>query len=45
MVQTRDHLLVNVWNYSTEIETRTIDTHIRRLSEKTWLRSRLDRNH
>lgn len=33
-VQTRDHLLVTVWNYSTEIETRTVDTHIRRLREK-----------
>lgn len=33
-VQTRDHLLVNVWNYSTDIETRTIDTHVRRLREK-----------
>lgn len=33
-VQTREHLLVNVWNYETEIETRTVDTHIRRLREK-----------
>lgn len=33
-VQTREHLLINVWNYSTEIETRTIDTHVRRLREK-----------
>jgi two-component system, OmpR family, phosphate regulon response regulator PhoB len=33
-VQARDHLLLNVWNYATEIETRTIDTHIRRLREK-----------
>lgn len=33
-VQTREHLLINVWNYSTEIETRTVDTHIRRLREK-----------
>ena len=33
-VQTRVHLLLNVWNYSTEIETRTVDTHIRRLREK-----------
>lgn len=33
-VQTREHLLLNVWNYSTEIETRTVDTHIRRLREK-----------
>jgi two-component system phosphate regulon response regulator PhoB len=33
-VQTREHLLVNVWNYSAEIETRTVDTHVRRLREK-----------
>ncbi|MGH8017709.1 MAG: winged helix-turn-helix domain-containing protein, partial [Opitutaceae bacterium] len=33
-VQARDHLLLNVWNYETEIETRTVDTHIRRLREK-----------
>jgi two-component system phosphate regulon response regulator PhoB len=26
--------LINVWNYETEIETRTVDTHIRRLREK-----------
>ncbi len=33
-VQSRENLLVNVWNYDTETETRTIDTHIRRLREK-----------
>ena len=33
-VQSREHLLLNVWNYETEIETRTVDTHIRRLREK-----------
>lgn len=33
-VHTREHLLINVWNYETEIETRTVDTHIRRLREK-----------
>ncbi len=33
-VQTREHLLINVWNYETEIETRTVNTHIRRLREK-----------
>ena len=33
-VQTRDHLLVNVWHYDTDIETRTVDTHVRRLREK-----------
>lgn len=33
-VQSRENLLVNVWNYETNTETRTIDTHIRRLREK-----------
>ncbi|MEC8333272.1 MAG: response regulator transcription factor [Verrucomicrobiota bacterium] len=33
-VQSREHLLTNVWGYDTNIETRTIDTHIRRLREK-----------
>ena len=33
-VQTREHLLVEVWNYQTEIETRTVDTFMRRLREK-----------
>ena len=33
-VQPRDQLLLNVWKYETEIETRTVDTHIRRLREK-----------
>ncbi len=36
-VQTREHLLINVWNYDTEIETRTVDTHVRRLREKLGL--------
>lgn len=33
-VQSRENLLVNVWNYESDIETRTVDTHIRRLREK-----------
>jgi len=33
-VQSREHLLVNVWHYDTEIETRTVDTHVRRVREK-----------
>lgn len=33
-VQSREHLLVNVWHYDTDIETRTVDTHIRRVREK-----------
>jgi len=40
-VQTRENLLVNVWNYDTDTETRTIDTHIRRLREKLGERSEL----
>ena len=33
-VQSREHLLVNVWKYDTDIETRTVDTHVRRVREK-----------
>ena len=33
-VQTRDQLLQEVWGYSAEITTRTVDTHIKRLREK-----------
>ena len=33
-VQTRDKLLENVWGYDAEVDTRTIDTHMRRLREK-----------
>jgi len=33
-VQSRDNLLVNVWHYDTDIETRTVDTHVRRVREK-----------
>ena len=33
-VQSREHLLINVWNYDTDIETRTVDTHVRRVREK-----------
>lgn len=40
-VQTRENLLVNVWNYDTDTETRTIDTHIRRLREKLGSRAEL----
>jgi two-component system phosphate regulon response regulator PhoB len=40
-VQSRDNLLVNVWNYDTETETRTIDTHVRRLREKLGSQSHL----
>ena len=33
-VQSRDQLLSDVWGYSTEVTTRTVDTHIKRLREK-----------
>lgn len=33
-VQSREHLLLTVWRYETGIETRTVDTHVRRLREK-----------
>ena len=33
-IQSREHLLVNVWKYDTDIETRTVDTHVRRVREK-----------
>ena len=33
-VQSRDQLLQDVWGYETAIDTRTVDTHIRRLREK-----------
>ncbi len=33
-VQTRERLLSDVWNMDTNIDTRTIDTHIKRLREK-----------
>lgn len=33
-VQSRDQLLRDVWNYDSLIDTRTVDTHMRRLREK-----------
>jgi DNA-binding response OmpR family regulator len=30
----RDQLLLRVWGYSTEIRTRTLDVHVRRLRKK-----------
>ena len=33
-VQTRDRLLQDVWGYDNPIESRTVDTHMRRLREK-----------
>jgi two-component system phosphate regulon response regulator PhoB len=36
-VQSRDQLLRDVWEYNTLIDTRTVDTHMRRLREKLGL--------
>ena len=33
-VQTRGHLLTDVWGYAEDIDSRTVDTHIRRLRRK-----------
>ena len=33
-VQSRDRLLTDVWGYKEDIDTRTVDTHMRRLREK-----------
>jgi two-component system phosphate regulon response regulator PhoB len=39
-VQSRDQLLQDVWNYDNVIDTRTVDTHMRRLREKLGRASR-----
>lgn len=33
-VQTRDNLLQKVWGYDSDVTTRTVDTHIKRLRSK-----------
>ena len=33
-VQSREQLLQDVWHYDSIIDTRTVDTHMRRLREK-----------
>ena len=33
-VQTRDALLDDVWGYNSEVTTRTVDTHVKRLRSK-----------
>ncbi len=33
-VQTRDRLLADVWGYSPDVTTRTVDTHVKRLRHK-----------
>ncbi|MBM3845402.1 MAG: response regulator transcription factor [Verrucomicrobia bacterium] len=39
-VQSRDQLLQDVWEYDSMIDTRTVDTHMRRLREKLGPASR-----
>jgi len=39
-VQSRDQLLRDVWEYDSLIDTRTVDTHMRRLREKLGVASR-----
>jgi DNA-binding response OmpR family regulator len=39
-VQSRDTLLRDVWGYESLIDTRTVDTHMRRLREKLGLASK-----
>jgi two-component system, OmpR family, phosphate regulon response regulator PhoB len=38
-VQSRDALLERVWGYTSGVETRTVDTHVKRLREKLGLAS------
>jgi two-component system phosphate regulon response regulator PhoB len=33
-IQTRSRLLSDVWGYSEEVDSRTVDTHVRRLRRK-----------
>ena len=33
-VQTREQLLSDVWNYADNVDSRTVDTHVRRLRKK-----------
>ena len=40
-VQSRDKLLQDVWEYDNLIDTRTVDTHVRRLREKLGPAARL----
>lgn len=40
-IQSRENLLINVWNYDTDIESRTVDTHIRRLRDKLGDQARI----
>src|SRR5690606_13630005 len=39
-VQTRERLLQDVWGYDNPIDSRTVDTHMRRLREKIGVAAR-----
>jgi two-component system phosphate regulon response regulator PhoB len=39
-VQSREQLLQDVWEYNTLVDSRTVDTHMRRLREKLGLASK-----
>ena len=43
-VQARDRLLNEVWGYESAIDTRTVDTHVRRLREKLGKAASVDRD-
>src|SRR5205807_4309052 len=34
LVQSRERLLRDVWEYERDVDTRTVDTHVRRLRDK-----------
>ena len=40
-IQSREDLLQEVWGYSSSVDTRTVDTHVRRLREKLGAHSHL----
>jgi two-component system phosphate regulon response regulator PhoB len=40
-IQSRDTLLSEVWGYQANLDTRTVDTHVRRLREKLGRAGRL----
>jgi len=40
-VQTRDQLLNDVWGYSCDVSSRTVDTHVKRLREKMGVASHM----
>lgn len=39
--QSREHLLQEVWGYNSSVDTRTVDTHVRRLREKLGIHAEM----